>query len=69
MRTTLRALSVAVVAAGALTLAPRPAAATYKPPPDLGVKHLACCSSAAAECCFTSGCRITPTGGCVRVTR
>ena len=69
MRTTLRALSLAVVAAGAVALAPRPAAATYKPQPDLGVKLLACCTSSSAQCCFTSGCQITPSGGCVRVSR
>lgn len=62
MRNRIRMLAIAVVVIGGGALAnPRPAYATYSPPPQY-----CCCEMAGSDCisrcCSTFGCSITPTG-------
>ena len=63
MRNRIQVLAMTVVAAGGATLAtPRPAEATYQPPPT----NYCCCEvvygQCGNKCCSPLGCRITPEG-------
>lgn len=67
MRTRIRLLALAVVAIGGGTLAsPRPAYATYSPPPQY-----CCCEMqngrCTNKCCSSFGCSVGP-DGCLTLT-